>query len=86
MDYLLFDWAAMATTFLAVYMLGNHNKWGFIVFMVSNACWIAVGVLAESDAMIWGNAIFLVVNFRGWVKWRRDRHRERDPGDAEAQS
>ncbi len=72
MDYLFFDWAAMATTFLAVYMLGNHSRWGFIVFMVSNACWIVVGVLAASQAMIWGNAIFLFVNLRGWIKWRRD--------------
>ncbi|MDX1582207.1 MAG: PnuC protein [Thermoanaerobaculia bacterium] len=72
MDYLFFDWAAMATTFLAVYMLGNHSRSGFVVFMISNLCWMATGYLAESQAMIWGNAIFLVVNLRGWLKWGRD--------------
>lgn len=69
MEYLLFDWAAMGTTFLAVYMLGNHSRWGFVVLMISNLCWTATGVLAESQAMIWGNVIFLVVNLRGWLKW-----------------
>lgn len=70
MDYLLFDWAAMITTFIAVYLLGNHNRWGFLVFVVSNICWVVVGVLAGSHPMIWGNAIFVVVNVRGWLRWR----------------
>jgi hypothetical protein len=72
MDYFLLDWAAMFAAFLSVYMLGNHNRWGFLVFMISNVFWVAVGVLAASDAMIYGNIIFFAVNLRGLLKWNRE--------------
>jgi nicotinamide riboside transporter PnuC len=72
MEYYLLDWAAMFTAFLSVYMLGNHNRWGFLVFMVSNVFWVAVGFLAASDAMIYGNIVFFAVNLRGLLKWNRE--------------
>jgi hypothetical protein len=72
MEYYLLDWAAMLAAFLSVYMLGNHNRWGFLVFMISNVFWVAVGLLAASDAMIYGNIIFFAVNLRGLLKWNRE--------------
>jgi hypothetical protein len=63
------DWIAMALSLFAVYLLGNRNKWGFISFIISNAIWVYVGYLTDSFAIAVGNAVFLIMNSRGWLKW-----------------
>jgi nicotinamide riboside transporter PnuC len=66
-DYL--DWLGMALGLLALWLLGNRDRRGFVAFMISNAIWIAIGFRIASLAMILGNAVILVVNFRGWRRW-----------------
>ncbi len=70
MDYYFLDWIAMTTSILAVYLLGQKNRLGFAAFLVSNALWMAVGVLAGSYGILLGNVIFFGLNLRGLVKWR----------------
>lgn len=72
MNYYLLDWIGMAFSLLAVYLLGQKNPWGFVSFIVSNLLWVAVGVLAESTGIIIGNLVFLGLNARGLLKWRRE--------------
>lgn len=64
------DWLGMLTSFAAVYLLGNKSRSGFAVFMVSNLTWIAVGSIADSLAMTFGNAIFFALNLRGYLRWK----------------
>ncbi len=70
MDYFFLDWIAMGTSLLAVYLLGQKNRWGFACFLVSNALWIAVGSLAGSWGILTGNVVFFGLNVRGFVKWK----------------
>jgi hypothetical protein len=43
-----------------------------VSFMFANAAWILLGVmLLHSYALIIGNAIFLVTNSRGFIKWNQ---------------
>ncbi|MEL7001926.1 MAG: PnuC protein [Bacteroidota bacterium] len=65
------DWFAMTASFMAVYSLGNKNKVGFIFFICSNFVWVYVGYLAESPAIMTGNAISLLLNFRSLALWYR---------------
>jgi uncharacterized membrane protein YhhN len=67
--YYATDWLGMAATLLAVWLLGNKNKYGFVSFIISNILWIAVGILAQSAAIAIGNLIFLIINIRGLLKW-----------------
>ena len=46
--YLGLDWLAMALTFTAIYLLGNKSRIGFVVMMVGNLCWAAIGLWAHS--------------------------------------
>jgi hypothetical protein len=71
--YYGFDWAAMLLTLLAIYMLGDKRRLGFVVMIVGNLSWVVVGVLAESLAMIVANLIFGAMNVRGIVKWTREQ-------------
>jgi hypothetical protein len=63
------DWIAMGFTFIAIYLLGNRSRKGFVTMMCGNTCWVIVGVLSSSVAMVIANAVFLAMNARGWIKW-----------------
>jgi hypothetical protein len=66
------DWLAMTLSLLSVYLLGNKNRAGFLVFAMSNATWIFLGLTwMTSLGIAVGNTIFLFMNIRGFVNWRR---------------
>jgi hypothetical protein len=66
------DWLAMFLTLFAIYLLGNKRRLGFVVMIAGNLSWIAMGVLAESIAMIVANFVFGVMNVRGIIKWSQE--------------
>ena len=69
-EYYLVDWLGIGLSLISVYMLGNKNKWGFIVFAVSNIIWIFLGLVwMDSIGMAVGNFIFMVINIRGYLTW-----------------
>jgi nicotinamide riboside transporter PnuC len=74
--YYATDWLGMIATLLAVWLLGNKNKYGFVSFIISNVLWIVVGVLAQSSAITIGNFIFLIINVRGLLKWQKSERVE----------
>lgn len=63
------DWLAMVFTFAAIYLLGNKSRQGFALMICGNTCWIAIGVLTGSIAMIIANGAFLAMNARAWYRW-----------------
>ena len=77
LQYYGIDWFATACGLMAVALLGNKNKVGFLVFMMASASWITFGIIAGSYAIIAGSAIFFVMHLRGFLKWRRDEMEQR---------
>lgn len=70
--YYAIDWLAMLLSLLAVYLLGNKNRIGFISFIMANALWIFLGVfMMQSLGIAIGNFVFLIMNTRGFVKWKK---------------
>ncbi len=75
LKYYALDWLAMALSLLAVYLLGNKNKLGFVSFSIANATWIFLGFfLMNSLGIGIGNVIFLIVNIRGFISWNKKAH------------
>ena len=68
-QYLGLDWLAMCLTFAAIYLLGNRSRTGFVVMMIGNLCWSAIGIWVGSYAMVIANLAFLSMNVRGFIKW-----------------
>lgn len=66
------DWMATVCGLLGVYLLGNKNKFGFVLFMIASMSWITFGVLTGSIAVIIGSAIFLMMHLRGLLKWNKE--------------
>jgi len=71
MQFYGIDWLATVCGLTGVYLLGNKNKYGFLVFMMASLSWIAVGVLIGSFAIIIGSSIFFMMHVRGWFNWSR---------------
>ncbi|WP_396589340.1 PnuC protein [Bermanella sp. R86510] len=68
-QYFGIDWLAMVLTFFAIWQIGNRNKFGFILMIMGNLCWIALGYMTDSLAMMVANATFIAMNVRAIVKW-----------------
>lgn len=72
MQYYGIDWLATVFGLTGVFLLGNKNKYGFLIFMMASASWITFGVLTGSIAVVIGSSIFLIMHLRGWLAWRKD--------------
>ena len=66
------DWLAAVTLLLFTYFMSNKNKLGFIFGVISGLSWIAFGFISESMATIIANTIFVFLNIRGLLKWKKN--------------
>ncbi len=71
MQYYGIDWLATVCGLSGVYLLGNKNKIGFVLFMVGSLGWAVFGVLSGSIAMTIGSLIFFTLHLRGFLSWKR---------------
>jgi nicotinamide riboside transporter PnuC len=71
MQYYGIDWLATVCGLSGVYLLGNKNKVGFILFMIGSLSWAVVGFLIASIAMTIGSLIFFALHLRGFLSWRK---------------
>lgn len=70
LKYYALDWLAMALSLVAVVLLGNKNKFGFLSFTLANLVWIILGFfLIHSIGIALGNMVFLTMNIRGFFSW-----------------
>lgn len=58
MQFYGIDWLATICGLTGVYLLGNKNKKGFLIFMLASLSWIIVGVLIGSYAIMIGSSNF----------------------------
>ena len=72
LKYYGIDWLAMVFTVLSICYLGEKKRIGFVYGLLANVCWFIFGVLAVSIANPVANTIFLVLNIRGYLNWRRE--------------
>lgn len=68
------DWLAMASSLFAVYLIGNKNRIGFLSYVLANTLWIYLGVFKmQSFGISIGNIFFLIMNLRGYLKWKKSQ-------------
>ena len=70
----LIQWPAMAVTVLAAWLVASQKKfkrnWGFWIFLLSNALWIAWGLHDGAYALIVLQVCLAMLNIRGAMKNR----------------
>ena len=72
MQYYGIDWLATVCGLTGVYLLGNKNKIGFLVFMAASLSWVTFGILTGSLAVIIGSSTFFFMHLRGFINWTRE--------------
>jgi hypothetical protein len=60
----------MLRSLLALSLLGECKRLGFVSFMLANLYWISVAALIHSPAIALGNVIFFAVNVRSYWRWQ----------------
>ncbi len=75
LQYYGIDWLATILGLTGVYLLGNKNKIGFIVFMGASLSWVTFGALTGSVPVVVGSMIFFIMHLRGFISWLREERR-----------
>jgi hypothetical protein len=68
--YLGFDLVSAACGLAGLYLLGNQNRYGFLLCMAASAFGIVFGALAQSLPLLVLHVILLLVNLRGFKRWQ----------------
>ena len=72
MDLDIIQWPAMVVTVVASYLVASQSErrreWGFWIFLVSNALWVAWGWHDEAWALVTLQVCLAAMNIRGVVK------------------
>ena len=67
------DWVGMVFGLISTYLLTKQRRWGFVFGIVAGLGWIAFGVLTQSFPSIIANSLFIVINCRGFWRWKKER-------------
>jgi hypothetical protein len=65
--------AAFATNVWANILIARKSETGWVVRLVSNAFWLAFGIVAFSFANILNAVVFAGINVYGLLRWRKER-------------
>lgn len=74
MALILLQWVGC---FLAVggsLLLALNNRlsgWGFVLFLLSNFCWLAFGFMTQAPGLVTMQVLFIAVNLVGVYRWFR---------------
>lgn len=67
------DWVASGLELTAGWILGNKNRFGFILAILCGICWALYVLMSKST---YGLLIVvipgLVINVRNWIKWGKE--------------
>jgi len=69
-QYYALDWIIFVSNVIAVWLLGNKNRFGFLLRIGVNVVWIALGLIINSIPLMLAGLVFIILNSRGFLKWR----------------
>lgn len=67
------DWLAGAIEFCGVYLVGNRNRYGFLLNLSCNGLWIYVAYRSGVYGLIPVSLLMAVVNVRNFAKWTMEK-------------
>jgi hypothetical protein len=70
------DWVGIVFSMVSTNCLAKKRKRGFLLGMTGNVAFVGFGLLAQSAASVIANAAYLILNARGWWKWKENPPKE----------
>lgn len=68
----LLSWLGTVSGILGALLVALHieaSGWGFVLFLISSASWLVVGVWRLDAALAWLNVAFALCNLIGIWRW-----------------
>lgn len=57
------------TAVLGMYFIAHKNRYGFIVFFITEACYVVIGVYTAQYGLIITAGVYFSMNVYSWIKW-----------------
>lgn len=54
---------------IGMWLVAHHNRLGFIVFFITEICYVILGVSTGQFGLIATAGIYLTMNVYSWIKW-----------------
>lgn len=71
------DWISAAFALVGVFLVGQKNKYGFLVCMISGVCWCFVAISTGVYGLFLEVLPLFVLNSYNFYKWRKEEINER---------
>lgn len=78
MNYYCTDWITLFCNLIAIWLIGNGKKHGFVFGMIACTADFTFGYLAQSSAIMAGAILFTAFNIRAFYKWKKLNIEETD--------
>lgn len=66
------DWVGMVGNLFGVWFLAKQRKLGFVIGSIGCIGWLIFGIIAESMPSVISNLIYIGLNIRGWLNWKKN--------------
>jgi len=63
------DWIAAILGVIGAWLIGNKNKWGFILLLIGSVLWITVSFHTMVYGLLLANIPGLLINIRNFWTW-----------------
>lgn len=74
----MIEWLWSIFSISGAILNARHNKWGFILWIVSNIGWITTNIVYELWAQIPVWVAFTVTSVYGFIHWSREENEKRE--------
>lgn len=71
MKYYGTDWTTFLCNLIAIWLIGNGTRYGFVFGMVACVADLGFGYLAESPPIMMSAVLFAIFNVRAYCKWKK---------------
>jgi len=66
------DLMGMVMVLSSIYFIGGKKRFGFILGIIGNLSFLFFGILTASTPVIITNVILVILNIRGFIKWKNN--------------
>ncbi len=67
------DWLSMLIGFAGGWLVTSHNRWGFLLVILSTLFAAVTAVMASQYGFILANIINILIATRGFVAWKKTK-------------
>jgi nicotinamide riboside transporter PnuC len=70
----VFTWSVTATALVGMVLNARMSRYGFVFWMVSNTCWIVVGLYTGVYAQSFQHVVYLYFSIFGFISWTKKQN------------